>query len=90
MVCWLIAQIHKTSVVSSNHTRITIKSTIGDKGNGKPPHAVNSLEKTQSPFYGVCYARNRVCNAVAQNFGDLFGKLHSFIKCYKGCKYKSH
>ena len=40
------------------------KNAIGEEGNGKPPHESTSLERTQSPVAGFCYARNRVCNRV--------------------------
>ena len=38
-------------------------NTIGEEGNGKPPHKIHSRIHAQSPVYDFCYARNRVCDA---------------------------
>ena len=41
------------------------KNSIAVEGNGKAPHKVHtSLEKTQGPVSGFCYARNREWDAV--------------------------
>ena len=49
------------------------KNAIGKEGNMKPPREFpTSLEKTQSPISGFCYARNRVCNAVLVCTGGAF------------------
>ena len=41
------------------------KNTIGEEGNGKPPHKIHfPRNKLKSPVSGFCYARNRVCDAV--------------------------
>ena len=39
------------------------QSTIGEEGNGKPPHRIHfHRPKTWSPVSGFCYARNRIRN----------------------------
>ena len=37
------------------------KNAIGEEGNGNYLMNSTSLEKTQNPISGFCYARNRVC-----------------------------
>ena len=43
--------------------------TIDEEGNGSHLIKSTSLEETQSPVSGFCYARNRVCNAIRMILG---------------------
>ena len=56
-------QTHNRRVVSLIPPCIAFKTLLVGKATGN--HLINStsLEKTQSPVSGFCYARNRVCNA---------------------------
>ena len=55
---------HNSGVVSLNPTRVTSKMPLVK--NATVNHLMNStsLEKTHSHISGLCYARNRVCNAL--------------------------
>ena len=51
MVWWLIMQTHKTGVVSSSPTCVTMKrNAIGKEGNGKPSHKVHFPRKISEPW----------------------------------------
>ena len=45
---------HNAGVVSLNPGGVTIKSTIGEEGNGKLPHKSTSLENTQRFISAFC------------------------------------
>ena len=59
-VQWLSVRTHNTGVMSSNPARVTIQNTIGEEGNGKPPHKIHFPRKNSEP--GFCYPRHRVCD----------------------------
>ena len=51
---------------SSIPTCVTFKMSVARKAKGNHLMNSTSLEKTQSPDSGFCYARNRVCNAAGR------------------------
>ena len=57
-------QTYNTGLVSSVPPCVTIKSPFVRKGMGDHLIKSSSLEKSQSPVSGFCYARNRVCDVV--------------------------
>ena len=58
---------HKTGVVSSIPPCVTFETPLARKATGNHLMNSTSVEKTQSPVSGFCYARNRVCDAVNLN-----------------------
>ena len=54
---------HSTGVASSIPPCVTFKTPLVKKATGNHLMKSTSLEKAQSPVSGLCYARNRVCNA---------------------------
>ena len=64
VVPWLSMRTHNTGVVSLIPPCITIKIPLVRKATGSHLIKPTSLEKAQSPVFGFCYSRNRVCNIV--------------------------
>ena len=60
---WLNMRTHNTGIVSSIPPCITFETPLVRKATGNHLMNSTSLEKTQSPVSGFCYARNQVCNA---------------------------
>ena len=60
---WLSTRTHKTGAVSSIPPCVTFETPLARKATENHLTNSTSLEKTQSPVSGFCYARNRVCNS---------------------------
>ena len=64
VVYWLSMPTHNTGVFSPNPPRFTLKMLLAIKVTGTQPIKSTSLEKSQSPAIGFCYAGNRVWDEV--------------------------
>ena len=62
--------------MSSNPARVTIKIPLAREATGNHLIQFTSLKNTQSPVSGLCYARNRVCDAV---YVDEKGEMCRFL-----------
>ena len=71
---------HNTGVVSSIPQCVTFKMPLARKGTGNQLMNSTSLEKTQSPVFGFCYARNGAGNvAVMFHFSSNVKQSHKNI-----------
>ena len=59
-------QTHNIGVVSSIPPCVIFKTPLVRKATGNHLMNSTSLEKTQSPVSGFCYAPSRVCNAATK------------------------
>ena len=61
---WLSMRNHNTGVVSSIHPCVISKTPLVRKATGNHLMNSTSLQKTQGPVSGFCYARNRVYHGI--------------------------
>ena len=72
-------RIHNAEVVSSIPHCVPIKTPFARNATGNHLIKSTSLEKTQCPISGFCYARNRVCDAVFFSFCSVSWKCFIVI-----------
>ena len=72
---------HNIGVVSSIPPCVTLKAPFMRKATENHIMNSTSLEKTQSPVSGFCYARNRVCNALKFQFFIFGGRSEVDFTC---------